>query len=156
MDFNFIDRSSYLEDFKRLIKTVVTTSGKLIKNSKDETDEEKLAGLFYYAYIPLYDLYNYYPFIIRFLSKDSIREFDVFMDEIHSLFFKLYFSEGLYEKSVFLKLLENKFHRKSFLSLAQTAHRTFPELVKKIEEEIQKYFPYNYLLSFRFRNCTYK
>ena len=138
MDFNYIDRNNYLEDFKRLVKTVITTSGKLVKNSKDETDEEKQADLFYYAYIPMYDLNNYYPFIVRFLSKDSVQEFDVFMEEVHSLFFKQYLSEDLYEKSAFLKLPENKYHQKSFLSLAQTAHRTFPELVKKIEEEIQK------------------
>ena len=134
MDFNYIDKNAYLEDFKRLMKTVITTSSKLIKSIKEKTGEEKQADLFYFAYVPLYDLMNYYPFIKRFLSKDFTTVFSEFVKEVELLFSGLHLKNDLAEKTEFLKKIEDAGNKKSFYSMVESAYDTFPEHVKMIEE----------------------
>lgn len=134
MDFNYIDKNAYLDNFKRLTKTVITTSSKLIKGIKEETGEEKQADLFYFAYIPLYDLMNYYPFMKRFLSKNFITVFGEFIKEVELLFSGLQLESDLAEKAEFLKKIEEAGNKESFYSMVESAYDTFPEHVKMIEE----------------------
>ena len=138
MDFNYINRNNYLEEFKSLIKTVITTSGNLIRCIDVETEENKQLDLFYYSYIPLYDLSNYYPFIKRFLPEDYNTHINTCIDDVQTLFSKLLLTQEVFDKLELQEKLHSKNNKKVYFSFIESINKIFPDFVKKIDTELQK------------------